>query len=183
MRPLRLHNTLTGRVDPIVPERPPEVRMYACGLTVYGRGHIGNFRTLVATDLLRRTLKYKGYRVVGVMNITDVDDKIITLAAKAGVDIHTFTAEHIRSFYEDMAALRFETPEHIPKATEHIPEMVALISRLIARDHTYTADGSVYFRIASFPSYGRLARLDASGIKPGARVDTDKYDKENARDF
>jgi cysteinyl-tRNA synthetase len=183
MRPLRLHNTLTGRVDEVVPLNPPEVRMYTCGLTVYGRGHVGNFRTLIANDLLRRTLKYKGYRVVGVMNITDVDDKIIKLAAEAGKDIKSLTAEHIASFEEDMRTLRLEAPEFVPKATEHVPEMTALIERLIARDHTYTADGSVYFRIASFPDYGKLARLDVSGIKAGARVDTDKYDKENARDF
>jgi cysteinyl-tRNA synthetase len=183
MRPIRLHNTLTGRVEDFVPERPPEVRMYVCGLTVYGRGHIGNFRTFLATDILRRTLKYKGYRVTGVMNITDVDDRIIQLAAQAGQDIPTFTAPHIQAFYEDMEKLRLEMPERVPKATDHIREMTELIERLIQRGHTYTADGSVYFRIESFPEYGRLARLDTAGIKPGARVDTDKYDKENARDF
>src|SRR5687768_9850937 len=131
MRPIRLHNTLTGRVDELRPELPPEVRMYICGLTVYGRGHIGNFRTLLASDLIRRTLKYKGYKVVEVMNITDVDDKIIALAAQAGTDIAAFTAPHIRAFEEDMRALRLERPEHVPKATEHIPEMVELIERLI----------------------------------------------------
>jgi cysteinyl-tRNA synthetase len=183
MRPIRLHNTLSGRVEDFVPAQPPEVRMYACGLTVYSRGHIGNFRTFLATDLLRRTLKYKGYRVLGVMNITDVDDKIITLAAQAGTDIPTLTAEHIRSFEEDMKTMRIETPEHVPRATEHIPEMVSMIGKLTERGHTYTADGSLYFRIATFPEYGRLARLDVAGIKAGARVDTDKYDKENARDF
>ena len=180
---LRLHNTLTGRVEPFAPERPPEVRMYVCGLTVYGRGHIGNYRSLVATDLLRRVLRYKGYRVIEVMNITDVDDRIINLAGAAGQDLRTFTAAHIRSFEEDMATMRMERPEHVPRATDHIPEMVDLIRRLIARGHTYTAEGSVYFRIASFPEYGRLSRLDTSGIKSGTRVDTDKYDKENARDF
>jgi cysteinyl-tRNA synthetase len=183
MRPIRLHNTLTGRVDELTPERPPEVRMYVCGLTVYGRGHIGNFRTLVSTDLLRRTLKYKGYKVVEVMNVTDVDDKIIKLAAEAGSDIQTFTAPHVQAFEEDLRTLRMERPEHVPHATAHIEEMTRLIERLIQNDHTYTADGSVYFRIASFPSYGRLSRLDASGIKAGARVDSDEYAKENARDF
>jgi cysteinyl-tRNA synthetase len=181
--PLRLHNTLTGRVEPFAPLRPPEVRMYVCGLTVYGRGHIGNYRSLVATDLLRRVLRYKGYRVTEVMNITDVDDRIIHLAGEAGQDLGTFTAAHIRSFEEDLATVRMERPEQVPRATEHIPEMVDLISRLISRGHTYTADGSVYFRIASFPEYGRLSRLDTTGIKSGTRVDTDKYDKENARDF
>jgi cysteinyl-tRNA synthetase len=180
---LRLHNTLTGRVEELRPLDPPEVRMYVCGLTVYSRGHIGNYRSFVATDLLRRTLRYKGYRVKEVMNITDVDDRIIALAAAAGSDLESFTADHIRSQQEDMATLRMERPELMPRATGHIPEMIALIERLIARGHTYTADGSVYFRIASFPEYGRLSRLDVSGIKAGARVDTDKYEKQDARDF
>jgi cysteinyl-tRNA synthetase len=183
MQALNLHNTLTGRVQPFMPANPPDVGMYVCGLTVYSRGHIGNYRTLVTTDLLRRVLRYKGYRVKEVMNITDVDDRIIRLAQEAGQDLHTFTEGHIRSFYEDMAALRMETPEVVPKATEHIPEMIALVQALIDRGHTYSVGGSVYFRIASFPEYGRLSRLDVSGIKAGARVDTDKYDKENARDF
>jgi cysteinyl-tRNA synthetase len=180
---LRLHNTLTGRVEPFAPAQPPDVRMYVCGLTVYARGHIGNYRTFVATDLLRRVLRYKGYRVTEVMNITDVDDRIIRFAQEAGQDLRTFTADHVASFAEDMATVRMERPEHVPPATDHIPEMIDIISRLIARGHTYAADGSVYFRIASFPEYGRLSRLDAAGIKSGTRVDTDRYDKENARDF
>jgi len=180
---LSLHNTLTGKVEPFEPANPPEVRMYVCGPTVYGRAHIGNFRSFLATDLLRRTLRYKGWRVKEVMNLTDVDDRIIQLAAEAGSDLETFTAGHIRSFREDMATLGMEEPEVVPRATEHIPEMVDLVSRLTASGHTYTVDGSVYFRIASFPEYGRLSHLDVEGIKAGARVDTDKYDKENARDF
>jgi cysteinyl-tRNA synthetase len=180
---LSLHNTLTGKVEPFEPLNPPEVRMYVCGPTVYGRAHIGNFRSFLATDLLRRTLRYKGWRVKEVMNLTDVDDRIIQLATEAGSDLETFTAGHIRSFEEDMATLGMERPEVVPRATAHIPEMVALVSRLTERGHTYTVDGSVYFRIASFPGYGRLSHLDVEGIKAGARVDTDKYDKENARDF
>ncbi len=180
---LNLYNTLTGRIEPFEPERPPQVRMYVCGPTVYNRAHIGNFRTFVATDLLRRTLKYSGHQVLEVMNLTDVEDRIIKFAADAGTDLRGFTAEHIRAFEEDMASLRLETPEHCPRATDHVPEMVELISRLTARGHTYTADGSVYFRIGSFPSYGRLSGLDFGGIKPGARVDSDRYDKEDARDF
>jgi cysteinyl-tRNA synthetase len=180
---LRLFNTLRQAVVPFEPERPPEVRMYVCGLTVYDRGHIGNFRSFMATDLLRRTLRYKGYRVVEVMNITDVDDRIIVKAQEAGQDLSSFSAAYIRAFEEDMARLRMETPEHVPRATEHIKEMIDLIERLGARGHTYSADGSVYFRIASFPDYGRLSRLDVAGIQAGARVDTDKYEKENARDF
>jgi cysteinyl-tRNA synthetase len=180
---LRLFDTLRQAVVPFAPERPPAVRMYVCGLTVYDRGHIGNFRSFVATDLLRRTLRYKGYQVTEVMNITDVDDRIITKAAEAGRDLGTFSAQYIRAFEEDMARLHMETPEHVPRATEHIPEMISLIERLAARGHTYNAEGSIYFRIASFPEYGRLSRLDVAGIQAGARVDTDKYEKENARDF
>jgi cysteinyl-tRNA synthetase len=180
---LRLHNTMTGRVEPFTPLDPPRVRLYVCGLTVYSRGHVGNYRTFVAVDLLRRVLRYKGYDVAHVMNITDVDDRIIRLAAEAGEDLAAFTAPHVASFYEDMATLRLETPERVPRATAHVADMVGLIAKLIERGHTYVADGSVYFRIASFPEYGRLSRLDVAGIKAGARVDTDKYDKENARDF
>jgi len=182
-KPLRLFNTLSGAVEPLEPLAPPEVSFYACGPTVYNRAHVGNFRTFVATDVLRRTLRHLGYRVREVMNVTDVDDRIIQTAREAGQDLATFTAPYIRAFEEDMTTLRIERPEHMPRATEHIPEMIALIERLTARGHTYTADGSVYFRIASFPEYGRLARLDVAGIQAGARVDSDKYDKENARDF
>ncbi|PYQ04079.1 MAG: cysteine--tRNA ligase [Acidobacteria bacterium] len=178
-----LHNTLTGRTEPFAPALPPQVRMYVCGLTVYGRGHIGNYRSLVATDLLRRTLRYKGWRVKEVMNITDVDDRIIQLGKASGKDLRGFTAEHIRSFDEDSATLRMERPEVVPRATDHIPDMIGLVERLITRGHTYTAEGSVYFKLATFPEYGRLSRLDVSGIKAGARVDTDKYEKEDARDF
>ncbi len=183
MKQLRLHNTLTGQVETLEPLNPPEVRFYACGPTVYNRAHVGNFRTFVAVDVLRRTLVHLGYRVHEVMNVTDVDDRIIQLAAEAGQDLASFTARHIQAFEEDMRALRLQPPEHMPRATEHIPDMIALIERLTARGHTYTADGSVYFRIASFPGYGRLSRIDVGGIKDGARIDTDKYDKENARDF
>jgi cysteinyl-tRNA synthetase len=182
-RELRLFNTLTGSVEPLVPMAPPLVRFYACGPTVYARAHVGNFRTFVAVDVLRRTLRHFGYRPFEVMNVTDVDDRIIQLAAQAGAELVEFTSAHVRAFEEDMATLRIERPERMPKATEHIPEMVALIERLRDRGHTYDADGSVYFRIATFPQYGRLSRLDVAGIKAGARVDTDKYDKENARDF
>src|SRR5262245_6787338 len=180
---MRLHNTLTGQVEELRPLNPPEVGMYVCGLTVYGRGHIGNYRTLVATDLLRRALRYNGYRVKEVMNITDVDDRIIKLAAEAKQDLAAFTAEHIRSYEADMTTRRLERPEVVPRATAHIPEMIELIQKLIDRGHTYTADGSVYFRIKSFPDYGKLARIDLDAVQSGARVDTDKYDKENARDF
>jgi cysteinyl-tRNA synthetase len=180
---MNLHNTLSGRVEALAPEQPPELRMYVCGPTVYGRAHIGNFRSFVATDLLRRALRYKGWRVKEVMNVTDVEDKIIRLASQAGKDLRTFTAEHVRSFDEDRTTLRMEQPELLPRATDHIPDMIGLVQRLIDRGHTYAADGSVYFKIATFPEYGRLSRLDVAGIRSGARVDTDKYDKEDARDF
>ena len=180
---LNLYNTLSSSIQPFEPERPPQVRMYVCGPTVYNRAHIGNFRTFVATDVLRRTLKYFGYQVIEVMNLTDVEDRIIRFAQEAGTDLAGFTAEHIRGFEEDMATLRLEMPEYCPRATDHVPEMVELIGRLMARGHTYTAEGSVYFRIGSFPAYGQLSRLDLTGIKPGARVDSDRYDKEDARDF
>jgi cysteinyl-tRNA synthetase len=182
-RELRLFNTLTGAVEPLRPTTPGEVRFYACGPTVYARAHVGNFRTFVAVDVLRRTLRHFGCRVVEVMNLTDVDDRIIQLASAAGKELGEFTSPHVRAFEEDMAALRVERPEHMPRATDHIPEMIGLIERLRARGHTYDAEGSVYFRIATFPEYGRLSRLDVAGIKAGARVDTDRYDKENARDF
>ncbi len=177
---LRLFNTLSGEVS-VLPR--PALRFYACGPTVYNRAHVGNFRTLVAVDVLRRTLRHFGYQVREVMNITDVDDRIIEKAQQAGKDLRAFTAEFVQAFEEDMAVLRLERPEFMPRATDHIPQMVELIGRLRERGHTYDADGSVYFRIASFPEYGRLSHLDVAGIKDGARVDTDKYDKENARDF
>jgi cysteinyl-tRNA synthetase len=177
---LRLFNTLSAEIEPLP---PPELRFYACGPTVYNRAHVGNFRTLVAVDVLRRTLRHFGYRVREVMNITDVDDRIIAKAQQAGKELRSFTAEYIQAFEEDMTALRLERPEFMPRATDHIAQMIDLIGRLRARGHTYDADGSVYFRIASFPEYGRLSHLDVAGIKDGARVDTDKYDKENARDF
>jgi cysteinyl-tRNA synthetase len=180
---LRLFNTLSARIETLVPLAPPEVTFYACGPTVYNRAHVGNFRSFVATDVLRRTLRHFGYRVREAMNLTDVDDRIIQKAQEAGTDLGAFTARYVTAFEEDMATLRLERPEHMPRATAHIKEMVDLIERLQARGHTYTADGSVYFRIASFAEYGHLARLDVAGIQAGARVDTDRYDKENARDF
>ena len=162
---MNLHNTLSGRVEPFAPAEAGEVRMYVCGPTVYGRAHIGNFRSFVATDLLRRTLRYKGWRVKEVMNLTDVDDKIIHFASQAGKDLRSFTEPHIRSFDEDRATLRMESPELVPRATAHIPDMIGLVQKLVDRGHTYAADGSVYFKISTFPGYGRLSRLDVAGIR------------------
>jgi cysteinyl-tRNA synthetase len=180
---VRLYNTLTSRVEDVVPLSPPDLTMYVCGLTVYDRGHIGNYRTLVVTDILRRFMRQQGLRVRQVLNITDVDDRIIQKAQAAGTNLRDFTEAHIRAFHEDFETLRLDPPEFLPRATEHVPDMIDLIGRLIERGHTYQADGSIYFRISSFPEYGRLSRLDVAGIKSGARVDTDKYEKEDARDF
>src|SRR5512143_2247249 len=136
---LRLLDTMSGTVEPLRPLAPPEVRFYACGPTVYHRAHVGNFRTFVAVDVLRRTLRHLGYRVREVMNITDVDDRIIQKAQQAGKELAAFTAEYVRAFEEDMAALRIERPEEMPRATANIPEMVELVSRLRQRGHTYDA--------------------------------------------
>ena len=180
---LRLHNTLTGRKDEFRPLEAGVVRMYTCGPTVWNYSHVGNYRAYLLYDLLRRHLAVSGYRVVHVMNITDVDDRIIEQANLAGVSIAEFTRRWEEVFFEDMRSLRAQDAELYPRATGHIREMEALIERLLATGHAYQADGDVYFRIASFPPYGRLSRLDRAGLRPGARVATDKYDKESATDF
>jgi cysteinyl-tRNA synthetase len=180
---LRFQNTLTGRREEFVPLDGRRVRMYTCGPTVYNYAHIGNYRTFVFQDLLRRYLKYKGYELLHVMNITDVDDKIIRDSKAAGLSLRDFTDKYTQAFLEDMTALRIERPEHIARATEHIPEMVELIQRLEARGLTYRTDGSIYFRIAAFPGYGKIARLDLEGIRAGARVEVDEYEKEHPSDF
>jgi cysteinyl-tRNA synthetase len=181
---IRLFNTLTGRIEELTPADGMALRMYACGPTVYDYGHIGNFRTFLQVDVLRRFLKLEGVTPLHVMNITDVDDKIIRNAAAAGVDIGEYTPRYEKAFFEDLDALAVETPEKVARATEHIPSMVALIDRLAGQDYAYrTEDGSWYFRIAKFPEYGKLSKKDFSGITDGARVDVDEYDKDSARDF
>ena len=162
---LRFQNTLTGRREDFVPLDAHLVRMYTCGPTVYNYAHIGNYRTFVFQDILRRYLKYKGYPLLHVMNITDVDDKIIRDSKAAGLSLRQFTDKYAQAFLEDLASLRIELPEHVARATEHIPEMVQLIQRLEARGLTYRSDGSIYFRIAAFPGYGKIARLDLEGIR------------------
>ncbi|HWR17822.1 MAG TPA: cysteine--tRNA ligase [Terriglobales bacterium] len=175
-------NTLTGRIESFKPLHDNEVRMYACGPTVYDYGHIGNFRTFVFVDLLRRYLK-QHYKLRHVMNITDVDDKIIRNAAKAGVSINEYTKKYTEAFLEDSAALNTERPE-IVRATEHIEEMAQFIQQLVDKGIAYrTDDGSYYFRIAKFPEYGKLSKKDFAGMEDGARVDVDEYEKDNARDF
>jgi len=180
---LRFYNTLTQQVEEFHPLHDHEVRMYTCGPTVYDFVHIGNLRTFTFQDILRRWLRARGYRLNHVMNITDVDDRIIQGAQAEGKSLAGFTERYVQAFLEDAATLRLERPERIVRATGHIPEMVGLVQRLAARGFTYESEGSVYFRISCFPGYGKLSHADFSGIRAGARVDTDKYEKEDARDF
>ena len=181
---LNLFNTLGNRVEAVVPERDNTLRMYCCGPTVYDYGHIGNFRTFLHVDVLRRYARLRGMGLKHVMNITDVDDKIIRNAAAVGMDIGTYTAKYEAAFFEDMDALGVERPEVIARATENIDGMVELIQQLEAQDIAYRAeDGSWYFRIAKFPRYGELSGKDLEGIEDGARVDVDEYEKDSARDF
>ncbi len=181
--PIRFHNTMSRHVEPFLPLVAGEARLYTCGPTVYDFAHIGNFRAYVWEDALRRFLRHRGLRVTQVMNITDVEDKIIREAAAAGVGIDDYTRGYIDAFFADLDTLNVERAEHYPRATQHIDEMVALCRKLIAAGHTYESQGSLYFRISSFPTYGRLAHLDVEGILPGARVDSDEYEKDDARDF
>jgi cysteinyl-tRNA synthetase len=180
---LRLYNTLSRREEPFTPSQGKTVRMYSCGLTVYARGHIGNFRTFVALDVLRRALEFEGYDVQQVRNYTDVDDRTIAESIKAGAPLREYTQQFVDAFERDVRALGLETVEHAPRATDHIQAMAGMIHDLERNGHTYTTDGSIYFKISTFPEYGKLARLDHGGIKSGARVDSDKYEKEDARDF
>ena len=183
---MRLYNTLTRSEEDFAPGSGNSVRMYTCGLTVYARGHIGNFRTFICVDVLRRTLKYLlGYNVRQVMNFTDVDDRTIIGAQKAGMDLRAYTDQYIAMFREDARALGLEPVEETPRATDeaNIQAMADLIKALEKNGHTYVSDGSIYFKISTLPDYGKLAHLDHDGMKPGARVDTDNYAKEDARDF
>src|SRR5579872_4440698 len=181
--PLRLFNTMSSQVEEFRPLRDSEVRMYACGPTVYDYGHIGNFRTFIAVDLLRRFLRQSGYTVRHVMNITDVDDKIIRNSARDGVSVQQYTAKYENAFLEDAAMIGIEQPILV-RATQHIEQMAAFVAKLAEKGIAYrTDDGSYYFRIAKFPQYGKLSKKDFSGILNGARVDVDEYDKDSARDF
>jgi cysteinyl-tRNA synthetase len=180
---LRLYNTLSGKIEEFQPIEHNQVRMYACGPTVYDYGHIGNFRTFVAVDVLRRFLRQSGFHIRHVMNITDVDDKIIRNAARDGVSVKQYTAKYEKAFLEDAAALGIEQPILV-RATDHIPEMAEFISKLQEKGFAYRAeDGSYYFRIAKFPDYGKLSKKDFAGMEDGARVDVDEYEKDSARDF
>jgi len=180
---LRLYNTLSGKVEEFHPLKDNEVRMYACGPTVYDYGHIGNFRTFVAVDILRRFFRQSGFGVRHVMNITDVDDKIIRNSAQKGLSVKDYTAKYEKAFLEDTSTLNIEQPI-LARATEHIEEMARFIAELVEKGFAYrTDDGSYYFRIASFPGYGKLSKKDFAGMEDGARVDVDEYEKDNARDF
>jgi cysteinyl-tRNA synthetase len=185
---MRLYNTLTRQREDFAPADGTTVRMYACGLTVYARGHIGNFRTFIGLDVLRRTLKYvAGFQVRQVVNFTDVDDKTIAGAQREGLPLGDYTERYIAAFHEDCATLGLEPSEEHPRATDpaNIQAMGDMVAALEQRGHTYRSDGSIYFKIATMPAYGRLARLDHEGMQAGAgaRVDADEYEKEDARDF
>ena len=181
---LVFRNTLGGALEPFEPREPGRVSMYSCGPTVYAPAHVGNFRSFIFADLVRRYLAWQGYTVTWVMNITDVDDKIIRDAAREGITIGQLTERYTQTFLDDLAGLRITTPDVMPRATEHIPEMVALIETLLERGHAYrTDDGSVFFRIASWPAYGALAHLEPNAQRVGERVEADEYSKDDVRDF
>ncbi len=181
---LELFNTLSGKTEPFQPLEDNLVRMYACGPTVYDYGHIGNFRTFIVVDTLRRFLKQSGFQLKHVMNITDVDDKIIRNAARDGVSVQEYTKKYREAFVEDSDSLNIEHPELLVNATDHINEMARFIAKLVEKGYAYrTEDGSYYYRIAKFPEYGKLSKKDFAGMTDGARVDVDEYDKDNARDF
>jgi cysteinyl-tRNA synthetase len=180
---LRLYNTLSGKIEEFHPLQNNEVRMYACGPTVYDYGHIGNFRTFVAVDILRRFFRQSGFAIRHVMNITDVDDKIIRNSSQEGLSVKEYTAKYEKAFLEDSSTLNIEQPI-LARATENIEEMARFIGELVKKGFAYrTDDGSYYFRIASFPAYGKLSKKDFAGMEDGARVDVDEYEKDNARDF
>ncbi len=183
--PIRFFNTLTRAKEPFEPMEPGKVRMYTCGPTVYNYAHIGNLRTFLFEDLLRRHLKYRGFDVYHVMNLTDVEDKIIRACKETGEPLKSLTAKYVDAFFEDLDALGVERAEEYPAATDHISEMVELIKTLRDRGHTYEIDGSIYFKLSTFPQYGALSHFDMDQLQSGAsgRVDSDEYATEDARDF
>jgi cysteinyl-tRNA synthetase len=183
MSDLRLYNTLSREKEVFTPIRPGEARMYSCGPTVYGNPHIGNLRTFLWSDMLRRYLEYRGLRVTQVMNITDVEDKIIRNANNAGQDIQTYVVPFIEAFHASLSKLRIRPADHYPRATEYIPQMVGLVEVLEQRGHTYEAEGSVYFRVSTLPDYGKLARIEIDAASDFSRIESDEYEKESARDF
>jgi cysteinyl-tRNA synthetase len=181
--PIRLYNTLSRQVDEFKPLEGNTVRMYTCGPTVYAYAHIGNFRTFLFQDILRRYLKYAGYVMNHVINLTDVDDNTIRESKAAGMPLRAYTDKYIEAFLADRQLLNLEEPEHLIRATDSIPEMLKLIQTLVDKGFAYASEGSIYYKVSAFPPYGQLAHIDFSGVRDGARVDSDRYDKENARDF
>ena len=180
---LRLYNTLSRSVEEFRPVRSGRVGLYTCGPTVYNRVHIGNLRTFVWEDVMCRVFRALGYETTQVMNLTDIDDKTIRGAVAAGLPLRAFTEGHVATFFEDMKTLGVVPAALYPRATEHIPEMVTLVKQLAASGHTYESDGSVWFRISTFPGYGKLSKIDLTAVKRGARVADDEYEKEDVRDF
>ncbi len=180
---VKLYNSYTNKKETFTPENPKEVKIYSCGPTVYNFNHIGNFRSYIFTDVLRRTLKLLGYGLNQTMNITDIEDKIITESIKQGVTVEEFTEKWIKIFFEDLQTLNIEKLEHYPKATESVPEMMDLIDKLNEQNLIYQKEGSVYYSIAKFKPYGKLSKIDIDGMKSGARYETDEYTKDDLRDF
>ena len=181
---MKIYNTITRHVEDFVPLAGNKVGMYTCGPTVYNFAHIGNFRAYIFEDILRRHLRWSGFDVTQVMNLTDVDDKTIRGACEAGVSLKEYTAKYVESFFNDLALLNIERAEHYPAATDHVPEMIKLIERILEAGYAYRSeDGSVYFNVEKFKPYGKLSHLDISGLRAGARVVHDEYDKENIADF
>lgn len=183
MAVIKFFNTLSGQKEELQPLLPGEVKLYTCGPTVYDYAHIGNFRAYIFEDLLKRFLSFLGYKVTHVMNITDVDDKTIRGAAAQGISLAAFTKTYTKAFFEDIRTLRIAPADHYPRATEHIPEMVAMVKGLIQKGYAYKRDGSYYFSIAKFPEYGKLSKINIEELQPGQRVDADEYEKESVHDF
>jgi len=180
---IQFFNTLSGLKEPFRPLIPGEIKLYTCGPTVYDFSHIGNFRAYVFEDLLKRFLEFSGFRVTHAMNITDVDDKTIRGAKAKGVSLNDYTAEYIQAFFADIKILRLAPADHYPRATEHIPDMVRIIKGLLDKGVAYRKEGSIYFGIARFPGYGKLSKIDLDELRPSERIESDEYEKENARDF
>lgn len=180
---IKLFNTLSGKMEPFESIKPGEVKLYTCGPTVYMYAHIGNFRAYMFEDLLKRFFKFMDYKVIHVMNITDVDDKTIRDANKEGVTLHQFTKKYIDAFYKDIKTLKASEADYYPRATEHIPEMVKMIKALQEKGYAYQREGSIYFDISKFPDYGKLSKIDIRELKPGQRIDSDEYEKESVHDF
>jgi cysteinyl-tRNA synthetase len=180
---IKFYNTLTRHLDSFKPIEKDTVKIYSCGPTVYDYAHIGNFRSYIFSDLLRRFLKYEGYKVIHTMNLTDVDDKTIRRSNEENMSLKEYTDKYIKVFFEDLETLNIEKVEYYPRATEHINEMIELIKKLDKNGYTYEADGSIYFNISKFKEYGKLSKIDLSGMKSGVRIDVDEYNKEDVRDF